>query len=263
MASALVSSARCRAAATVAASTASAVARRGGVAAMRGAATSAAVTADSTTPRRYPTVGVAATIFPRHPASGALLVSHVALIQRGTPPMVGSWSFPGGRAEWGEDIAAAGLREAREETGLAVHLLGGAVPAYAATDAITGPAGGPPQYHYGIAHVLTWVDAVVDAAGGVSLPPVCVGDDASAGAWVATGLLPAPSSGSLLTYSFASDATGGGSGSGSDGGGGGGSVATSIAALESAGALIPFVRHVLELAPAAAAARGATLAVLR
>lgn len=43
---------------------------------------------------------------------------HVALIQRGKPPLEGVWSLPGGHVELGEQVADAARRELLEETGL-------------------------------------------------------------------------------------------------------------------------------------------------
>ena len=55
----------------------------------------------------------------------------VALIRRGTKPMAGSWSLPGGKIDFGEraeDTARragdAALRELKEETGLTARLVG-------------------------------------------------------------------------------------------------------------------------------------------
>jgi 8-oxo-dGTP diphosphatase len=48
----------------------------------------------------------------------------VLLIRRGAPPLLGAWSLPGGRIEWGERAAAAALRELMEETGVEAELLG-------------------------------------------------------------------------------------------------------------------------------------------
>ncbi len=44
----------------------------------------------------------------------------VVLIQRRYPPL--GWALPGGFVEVGESVSQAALREAREETGLTVHL---------------------------------------------------------------------------------------------------------------------------------------------
>ena len=45
------------------------------------------------------------------------------LIRRGTEPLVGQWSIPGGTIEVGETIEEAVRRELREETGLEVRVL--------------------------------------------------------------------------------------------------------------------------------------------
>lgn len=47
----------------------------------------------------------------------------VLLVKRGTQPLKGAWSFPGGRVEWGERSDAAAVREVLEETGLQVSAL--------------------------------------------------------------------------------------------------------------------------------------------
>ncbi|MGE6698802.1 NUDIX hydrolase [Hyphomonas sp. NPDC076900] len=48
----------------------------------------------------------------------------VLLIRRGTPPLAGDWSLPGGRIEFGERTEAAALRELKEETGVDARLIG-------------------------------------------------------------------------------------------------------------------------------------------
>lgn len=44
----------------------------------------------------------------------------VLVIQRGKPPLAGTWTFPGGKVRGGESIAQAIEREVLEETGLRV-----------------------------------------------------------------------------------------------------------------------------------------------
>jgi 8-oxo-dGTP diphosphatase len=48
----------------------------------------------------------------------------VLLIRRGTKPLAGDWSIPGGRIEFGERAEAAALRELAEETGVTARLVG-------------------------------------------------------------------------------------------------------------------------------------------
>ncbi len=54
---------------------------------------------------------------------GAVIIEadRVLLIRRGTAPLLGEWSLPGGVLECGETLREAVVREAREETGLTVE----------------------------------------------------------------------------------------------------------------------------------------------
>src|SRR5271155_3785544 len=45
----------------------------------------------------------------------------VLLIRRGTAPLMGEWSLPGGVLECGETLREAVVREAREETGFLIE----------------------------------------------------------------------------------------------------------------------------------------------
>lgn len=60
------------------------------------------------------------------PAVGVVCLreDEVLLIRRGKPPLMGAWSLPGGRIEWGERAADAALRELSEETGVEGEMLG-------------------------------------------------------------------------------------------------------------------------------------------
>ncbi len=53
-----------------------------------------------------------------------LFAGGIVLIKRDNPPFDGCYALPGGFVEVGETVEAAAIREAREETGLVVDLLG-------------------------------------------------------------------------------------------------------------------------------------------
>jgi len=63
--------------------------------------------------------------FPELPLVGVGSViiqdGRVLLVKRAHPPIQGQWSIPGGVLEVGEMVRDAAIREAREETGLAVE----------------------------------------------------------------------------------------------------------------------------------------------
>jgi 8-oxo-dGTP diphosphatase len=47
----------------------------------------------------------------------------ILLIKRSTPPFIGYWALPGGRAEPGETVEQTIVREVKEETGLDVAII--------------------------------------------------------------------------------------------------------------------------------------------
>ena len=94
--------------------------------------------------------------FPSSPlvGVGAVVVheARVLLVQRGTEPLKGQWSLPGGLIEVGELLSDAVAREVLEETGLVVE----PVELVELLDRIH-REGERVRYHYVIADYLCWV----------------------------------------------------------------------------------------------------------
>jgi ADP-ribose pyrophosphatase YjhB (NUDIX family) len=65
--------------------------------------------------------------YPKNPLVGVggvvIQRDRVLLIRRGSEPLKGEWSIPGGMVELGEELQAGVRRELKEETGLAVEPL--------------------------------------------------------------------------------------------------------------------------------------------
>jgi predicted hydrolase (HD superfamily) len=93
---------------------------------------------------------------------GAVIVDRgrVVLVKRGSEPLLGEWSLPGGAVELGETLEASVAREIREETGLDVDV----GPVIDVFDRITLDDERRVQFHY----VL--VDYVCRPVGGTLLP---------------------------------------------------------------------------------------------
>jgi 8-oxo-dGTP diphosphatase len=91
--------------------------------------------------------------FPETPlvGVGAVVVDagRVLLVRRGTEPLRGEWSLPGGLLEVGEALTAGVVREVREETGLIVE----AVELIELLDRIH-RVGDRVRYHYVLADYL-------------------------------------------------------------------------------------------------------------
>jgi 8-oxo-dGTP diphosphatase len=77
---------------------------------------------------------------------GAVIVhdGRVVVVQRGTEPLKGQWSVPGGALEVGETLRQCAVREALEETGLRIE----AGEVLEVFDAIYRQPDGRIQYHY-------------------------------------------------------------------------------------------------------------------
>jgi 8-oxo-dGTP diphosphatase len=89
----------------------------------------------------------------------------IVLVKRGHEPLAGRWTLPGGVVDAGESLAAATVREIREETGLDI-LVGPMVEVY---EHIERDGGGRTRFH----HVI--VDYACRACGGT----LRAGDDAA------------------------------------------------------------------------------------
>jgi 8-oxo-dGTP diphosphatase len=119
--------------------------------------------------------------YPERPVVGVGAVildgRKVLLIRRGSEPLKGQWSLPGGGLETGERLEDGLRREVREETGLEVNILGLA----GVYDRIMPDAQGKAQFHY----VL--IDYLCAVAGGT----LHAGGDAAEVRWVPEGELDA------------------------------------------------------------------------
>jgi 8-oxo-dGTP diphosphatase len=117
--------------------------------------------------------------YPRHPIVGVggvvIRESCVLLIRRGTEPLKGEWSIPGGMLELGESLTDGVRREVLEETGLRVRPL----EVVAVLDRVQ-KNGKRVRYHYVI------IDYVCCPAGGRLKP----GSDVLDAQWVERKELP-------------------------------------------------------------------------
>jgi mutator protein MutT len=77
---------------------------------------------------------------------GGVVISEglALLVRRGTPPLKGEWSIPGGSLELGETLVEGVRRELAEETGIEVRVLG----QIEVFERIFLDASGKPQYHF-------------------------------------------------------------------------------------------------------------------
>jgi 8-oxo-dGTP diphosphatase len=108
---------------------------------------------------------------------GAVIVrdGKVVIVQRGTEPLKGQWSVPGGALEVGETLRECAAREALEETGLRVE----AGEVLEVFDSIYRQPDGRIQYHY----------VLIDFACQFISGELRAGGDAAAAKWVTLGEL--------------------------------------------------------------------------
>jgi 8-oxo-dGTP diphosphatase len=130
---------------------------------------------------------------------GAVIVdsNRVVLVRRGSEPLAGQWSLPGGAVETGETLEACVAREMVEETGLHVEV----GPVVEVFDRITRDDEGRVQYHYVLVDYLCWpaggtLQAGSDVDAAVWAPMSTLGEyqlteKATAVIWRAIALAPA------------------------------------------------------------------------
>jgi ADP-ribose pyrophosphatase YjhB (NUDIX family) len=95
-----------------------------------------------------PVVGVGGVVIVRGDASPA--APRALLIRRGSEPLKGQWSIPGGTLQLGETLEAGVCRELQEETGLEVRVL----ELIEVFERIMPGESDRPQYHFVIADYL-------------------------------------------------------------------------------------------------------------
>ena len=100
----------------------------------------------------------------------------LVLVRRGTQPLLGEWSLPGGAVELGETIEQAVVREMIEETGLTVR----PQRIVQVLDRIHREPTGRVQYHYVLVNFLCSVESGTLSAG----------SDAAETCWADTDDLP-------------------------------------------------------------------------
>jgi 8-oxo-dGTP diphosphatase len=118
--------------------------------------------------------------YPDRPAVGVggvvITNGRTLLIRRGSEPLKGQWSIPGGMLETGETIAEGVVRELREETGLDVRvleLIEVFERIFSDAEGVEGSAKARPRYHFVI------LDYLCEAARGEARP----GSDVTDVAW--------------------------------------------------------------------------------
>ena len=127
--------------------------------------------------------------YPVHPmvGVGGVIISNgrALLIKRGSPPLEGQWSIPGGLLEIGETLMEGVRRELLEETGVEVRPLN----LIEVFERIELDGGGKARYHYVV------LDYLCEAIGGIAR----AGSDVTHVAWATAA--------ELAQYSLSGTAT--------------------------------------------------------